>query len=56
MGLSPEVMSNLRKKKNLAKYYLSALIGIIRLIEKSKPFQEDLLKIDDSFKKLKKIE
>jgi hypothetical protein len=32
MGLSPEVTNTLRKKKSLAKYYLSALLSIIKLI------------------------
>ena len=45
-----------RKKKNLAKKYLNNLAGICRLIDKSKAFQEDLLKIDEFYLKLKKTE
>jgi hypothetical protein len=56
MGLSPEVTNNLRKKKSLGKHYLTALVAITRQIDKSKPFQEDLLKIDECFKRLKKAE
>lgn len=36
--LSPESLNHLRKKKSLAKKYLSYLSGICKLIDKSKPF------------------
>lgn len=40
----------------MAKHYLNSLTSICKVIDKCKAFQEDLLKIDDSFKKLKKSE
>lgn len=45
-----------RKKKTLAKKYLNYLVGICKLIDKSKPFEEDLVKIDEFYVKLKKTE
>lgn len=56
LGLSPEALHYQRKKKNLAKKYLNYLAGICKLIDKSKPFEEDLLKIDEFYVKLKKTE
>lgn len=56
MGLSPEFTQNLRKKQSHAKHYIAALSSISKQIEKSKPTQEDLLKIDQLYKRLKKCE
>lgn len=56
MGLSPEFTHNLRKKRSFAKNYLACLTTLCKLIDKSKPIQEDLAKIDENFKKLKKAE
>jgi hypothetical protein len=56
MGLPPEYANNLRKKKSLAKHYLLCLSNICKQIDRSKPAQEDLLKIDECYKKLKKAE
>jgi hypothetical protein len=56
LGLDPEAANHLRKKKALAKKYLGNLSGICKLIERSKPFEEDLVKIDELFLKLKRSE
>lgn len=46
LGLAPENMSHLRKKKALAKKYLTCITSICKIIDKAKSFEEDLLKID----------
>lgn len=56
LGLDPEAASHLRKKKTLAKKYLGNLSGLCKLIDRSKPFEEDLVKIDELFLKLKRCE
>ena len=56
MGVSPELVLTQARKKSLAKNYLAALMLICKNIEKAKSSQEDLIKIDEIFKKLKKIE
>jgi hypothetical protein len=56
IGLPPETMNNLRRKKVLAKKYLSYITSICKLIDKSKSFEEDLLKIDEAYIKLKRAE
>ncbi len=56
MGLSPQYTNNLRKKKVLAKNYLFNLLSICKQIDKSNANQQDLLKIDEYFQRLKKSE
>lgn len=54
--MAPEATSHLRRKKSLAKKYLGYLSSICKLIDKAKPFEEDLVKIDEVFLKLKRAE
>ena len=56
MGVSPELTLTMARKKSLAKNYLATLMLICKNIDKAKSSQEDLIKLDDIFKKLKKIE
>jgi hypothetical protein len=46
MYLAPELQSHLRKKKIIAKRYLGHLTSLCRGIDKLKPLEEDLVKID----------
>ena len=56
LGISPEFAQYLKKKRGLAKTYIKELIAICKVIEKSGPTQEELAKIDSSFRLLKKSE
>ncbi len=47
-------MSHLRKKKALAKKYLTCITSICKIIDKAKSFEEYLLKINEAYIKLKK--
>jgi hypothetical protein len=56
MGLPPFDTNNLRKKKGLAKQYINCLVTICKAIEKGKAEEEELLRLDVHYKKLKKAE
>lgn len=56
MYLAPELQSHLRKKKIVAKRYLGHLGSLCKGIDKCKPIEEDLVKIDEVFRKMRKAE
>ena len=56
MYLAPELQSHLRKKRIIVKRYLGHLSSLCRGIDKCKPVEQDLIKIDDIFRKMRKAQ
>ena len=54
IGISPERVQQLRRKHELARQFLNCVTSLMKLMQKSRPIQEDLLKLDEAYGKYKR--